>query len=159
MPAKGRGSPEEALKRAYKFLSYRPRSAAELRAKLSQLGFPRNSVETALEKLHSLNLLNDETFARGWARGRAEGRGYGPLRIERELRQKGVAKPLISRVLKETFGRTDEKETVQRLLVRRFKGKDLSDLKILRRAAGFLQRRGYRAAVIAEILRHPFSDE
>src|SRR3989338_11573895 len=83
MPAKQDGSQQEALRRAYKFLSYRPRSEAEVRAKLGQLGFPQKSVDATLEKLHSLSLLNDEAFARDWAQGRAEGRGYGPLRIER----------------------------------------------------------------------------
>ena len=149
------GSSEEALKRAYKFLSYRPRSEAEVRAKLSQLGFPRKSIDTTLEKLRSLSLLDDDSFARGWARGRAEGRGYGPLRIERELRQKGVARSVIQEVVRETFGRNEGKEKARALLEKRFRGKDLGDRKVLSRAVAFLQRRGYRSSVIAEVLKIP----
>src|SRR3989304_3340299 len=104
MATKQYRSEEEALQRAFKFLSYRPRSEAEVRTKLNQLGFPRKSVDTTLEKLRTLSLLNDEAFARDWARGRAEGRGYGPLRIERELRQKGIEKSDIQEVVRETFG-------------------------------------------------------
>lgn len=151
-------SPEEALKRAYKFLSYRPRSEAEVRAKLSQLGFPQKSVETTLEKLRTLNLLDDEIFARGWVRARAEGRGYGPLRIERELRQKGIAKSVISQVVKESFGLEEGKERARALLEKRFRGKDLGDRKVLHRAIGFLQRRGYRSSVIAEVLKEPVDE-
>ena len=158
MAIKRGGNQEEALKRAYKFLSYRPRSEAEVRTKLGQLGFPQKSVDTTLEKLRSLSLLNDEAFARGWARGRAEGRGYGPLRIERELRQKGVARPLISQVVKETFGREEGKERARGLVAKRFRGKDLGDRKVLHRAAAFLQRRGYRNAVIAEVLKQPVDE-
>lgn len=158
MVRKGDGSPEAALKRAYKFLSYRPRSEAEVRAKLGQLGFPQKSVDTTLEKLRSLSLLDDDSFARGWAQGRADGRGYGPLRIERELRQKGIAKSLISQVVKETFGREEGKEKARALLEKRFRGKDLDDRKILSRAVAFLQRRGYRSSVIAEVLRLPTED-
>ena len=55
------------------------------------------------EKLRSLHYLNDETFARGWALGRAQGRGYGPKRIEQELKSKGIAQSLIRDVLRETF--------------------------------------------------------
>ena len=158
MAIKRGGNQEEALKRAYKFLSYRPRSEAEVRTKLGRLGFPRKSVDTTLEKLRSLSLLNDEAFARDWARGRAEGRSYGPLRIERELRQKGVARPLISQVVKETFGRQEGKERARALLEKRFRGKDLSDRKILHRAMSFLQRRGYRNSVIAEVLKQPVDE-
>jgi len=152
MAIKRGGNQEEALKRAYKFLSYRPRSEAEVRTKLGQLGFPRKSVDTTLEKLRSLSLLNDEAFARDWARGRAEGRGYGPLRIERELRQKGIEKSVIGQIVQETFGPQEGKERARALLEKRFRGKDLGDRKVLHRAVGFLQRRGYRSSVIAEVL-------
>lgn len=144
---------EAALKRAFKFLSYRSRSEAEVRNKLTQWGFSREVVETTLEKLHSLNLINDEAFARGWAQGRAEGRGYGPLRIERELRQKGIAIDLIRQVVGETYGREEGKEKARKLLEKRYHDKNLSDPKILRRAIGFLKRRGYRDSVIADALK------
>jgi len=158
MAIKRGGNQEEALKRAYKFLSYRPRSEAEVRTKLGQLGFPRKSVDTTLEKLRSLSLLNDEAFARDWARGRAEGRGYGPLRIERELRQKGIEKSVIGQIVQETFGPQEGKERARALLEKRFRGKDLGDRKVLHRAVGFLQRRGYRSSVIAEVLKLPVDE-
>ncbi|OGQ96103.1 MAG: hypothetical protein A2253_08125 [Deltaproteobacteria bacterium RIFOXYA2_FULL_55_11] len=158
MPAKQDGSQQEALRRAFKFLSYRPRSEAEVRTKLGRLGFPQKSVDTTLEKLRSLSLLNDEAFARGWARGRAEGRSYGPLRIERELRQKGIAELLIRQVVQETFGQEEGKERARGLVAKRFRGKDLGDRKILHRAMSFLQRRGYRSSVIAEVLKQPVDE-
>jgi regulatory protein len=147
---------EEALQRAFKFLSYRPRSEAEIRAKLSHLGFSRASVEPVLEKLRSLNLLNDHTFAEDWARSRTEGRGYGPLRVEQELRQKGIAPTIIREVLGEIDGGGQGRERARALLNKRFRDKDLEDKKTLRRAAAFLQRRGYPGSVIAEVLKLPF---
>ena len=158
MAKKGDVGEEEALQRAFKFLSYRPRSETEVRAKLTQSGFPQEVIETTLTKLRSLNFLNDETFARGWAQGRAEGRGYGPLRIERELRQKGIARSLVSQVVKETFGREEGKEKARGLVAKRFRSEDLGDKKVLQRAVAFLQRRGYRSSVIAEILKLPLDN-
>ena len=152
-------SQDEAFKRAVKFLSYRARSEAEVRAKLAQLGFSQSTVQSAVKKLLSLNLLNDENFARAWTVRRVEGRGYGPLRVERELRQKGIAKHLISQVLEETFGSRQGKERARALLDKRFHGKDLSGAKNLRRAVSFLQRRGYRDSVIAEVLKQPLGDD
>ena len=158
MAIEGGGTREKALQRAFKFLSYRPRSEAEVQTKLIQSGFSPQDVNAILVKLRSLNLLNDETFARGWARGRAEGRGYGPLRIERELRQKGIAPPVIREVIRETFENNQGRERAGTLLEKRFRGKDLEDKKVLQRAVAFLRRRGYRDAVIAEILKMRVED-
>ena len=152
MATKRGRSVEEALQRAFKFLSYRPRSEAEVRAKLTQSGFSPQDVNAILEKLRSLNLLNDETFARDWARGRAEGRGYGPLRIERELREKGIGPSMIREALRETFGEGEGREKARVLLEKKFRGKDMDDRKVLHRAVAFLQRRGYRNSVIAKLL-------
>lgn len=80
------------------------------------------------------------------------------MRIERELREKGVDRTLINRVVQETLDQRDERESARRLLARRFKGKELREGKMLHRAVGFLQRRGYRSAVIAEVLRMPVED-
>ena len=112
-----------------------------------------------MEKLRSLNYLNDETFARNWARSRAETRGYGPRRIERELRTKGIAEALIREVVGASFGQVDERKKAKSLLEKRFKSKQFDDPKMLRRAAGFLERRGYSGKVIGDLLKHPLEDD
>jgi len=152
MARKQESNLEDALKRAYRFLDYRPRSEAEVRIKLTQLGFSQPIIETTLEKLRSLKFLDDEAFARGWALGRVQGRGFGPLRVERELQQKGVAETLISQIVQETFSRQGGIEVGKKLLERRFKDKDLGDVKVLRRAVAFLKRCGYQISVIAELV-------
>jgi|ERR1041384_1917401 regulatory protein len=150
--------PEEVYNRALRFLAYRPRSEAELRARLGRAGFSPQEIEGALAKLRGLKLLDDEAFARSFARDRIENRGYGPLRVERELRFKGVAKAVIAEVLKESFDRERDRARARAILERRFRGRDLSDLKTARRAVAYLRRRGYRDAMIAEILKTPMED-
>lgn len=158
MAKKRGGNSEEALNRALRFLGYCPRSEPEVRAKLGQLGFSDDVVTATVERLRSLKLLDDERFARSWAQGRAENRGYGPLRIERELGRRGIRRDLIREIVRELFGGQGGKEQARTLLQKRFAGKNLSDPKILRRAISYLQRRGYRDAVIGEILRTPTED-
>ena len=153
------GDRERALNLALKFLGYRARSEAEVRAKLTQSEFAPKIVELTLEKLRALKLLDDEAFARSFAQARIENRGYGPLRLERELRLKGVAKAVVGRILDETFAKHGGKERARALVDKRFRGKDLKDAKTLRRAISFLQRRGYRDSVIGEILRQPLRDD
>ena len=155
MTRKDDGELEEALKRALKFLGYRARTEEQVRMKLTQLGFPQTTVDATRERLRSLNLLNDETFARDWAMTRATNHGYGLQRIERELRQKGISESLIGPILQETFAEQGERERAKALVQKRFAGKDLRDAKILHRAIAFLQRRGYRDSDIEELLGHP----
>jgi regulatory protein len=152
------GSADEAFKQALKFLGYRARSEAEVRTKLAQSGFSLKIIEPTLTKLRSLKLLDDDAFARTFAQTRIEDRGYGPLRLERELEQKGVPHALVRRVIDEAFGKREGKDRARALLEKRFRGKDLGDAKTLRRAVGLLQRRGYRDSVIAEILQQPVDD-
>ncbi|MBI4529844.1 MAG: regulatory protein RecX [Deltaproteobacteria bacterium] len=160
MATKHSANKEEALKKAVKFLGLRPRSETEVRTRLTRLGFSREIVTTTLERLRSLNYLNDESFARAWAVGKAGGRGYGPLRIESELEAKGIAKPLIQKVIKEIFGNGEGKEQARVVLEKRFRGRDLAkEAKLVRRAIVFLQRRGYRNSVIAELVQQPIEDE
>ena len=153
------GDSDEAYGRAVKYLAYRARSEAELRTRLARAGFAPAAIAPVLEKLRALKFLDDEAFARGFARARIEDRGYGPLRLERELRQKGVAPALVGRILDEAFDKHQGKERAKALLEKRFRGKDLGERKTLYRAISFLRRRGYRDSVIAEIIRQPLGDD
>ena len=142
-----------------RYLGYRSRSEAEMRRYLSRRGYPRAAADTVTEKLRSLTYLNDETFARNWALARAQDHGHGPKRIEQELRSKGVDQTLIRKVMRETFDQVDEGERARRLLTKHFKGGDLTDPKTMRRAAAFLQRRGYSSKVVFNLLRYSVEDD
>ena len=155
MTRKDDGEFEEALKRALKFLGYRARTEEQVRLKLTQLGFPQTAVEATLERLRSLNFLNDETFARDWAVTRATNHGYGLQRIARELRQKGISESLMGPILQETFAERGELERAKSLLEKKFKDQDLSDLRVLRRASDYLHRRGYSDSIITELIKGP----
>ena len=130
-----------------------------MRDYLTRRAYSKATTERTLEKLRALNYINDEAFARNWASGRAGGRGYGPKRIDQELRKKGIRDALIREVVRETFDQVGEREKAESLLDKRFKNKQLSDPKMLRRAAGFLERRGYSRQVIFDLLKHTAEDD
>jgi regulatory protein len=152
-------SNDDALQRALRFLSYRSRSQAEVRRKLTQFGYSGVVTERTLEKLRDLSYVNDEAFARSWAQSRAESRAYGAKRVEQELKSKGVAAPLTRQAVREAFGRESEKENAKKLLERRFREKSLSHPKILRRAIALLERRGFSSEVIFALLRRPGEED
>lgn len=122
-------------------------------------GYAPAIAESVLDRLRSLNYLNDASFARGWALTRVRDRAFGPRRIEQELIHKGVSRPLIQAALREAFDQVDEAEPARRLLMRHFKESDLTDPKTLRRAAAFLRRRGYGSNVVFNLLRYPIEDD
>jgi regulatory protein len=140
-------------------LGFRSRSETEVRRYLQQRGFSTTALEPAIRRLLSLNYLNDDVFARNWALARAQSHGYGPLKIDYELRTKGIAPPVIRDTLRETFNQVDEAAQARRLLTKHFKGERLTETRIARRAAAFLQRRGYSGKVIFDLLRCSIDDE
>jgi SOS response regulatory protein OraA/RecX len=60
---------------------------------------------------------------------------------------------LIRDIIRETFESQGEEDRARRVLEKKFKGKDLSDPRILRRAAAFLEQRGYSTQAISALLR------
>lgn len=144
---------------ALRFLDYRPRSAAEVHDHLIRRGYSAAAATEALEKLYSLSYLNDENFARTWAASKFTSRGYGPKRIEQELRSKGIRETLIRDVLRETFDPECVTDRARSLLAKKFDSQDFSDPKVVRRAVGFLQRRGYSSKVIFALLKYPAQND
>jgi SOS response regulatory protein OraA/RecX len=130
-----------------------------VRHRLARAGYTDVIVQNTLERLRSLDYINDETFARNWARTGAQSRAYGPKRIEQELLAKGISQSLVREVVRGTFGETNETENAKKLLAKRYGDKNLSDPKILRRAAAFLQGHGYGSKVISDLLGHQLEED
>ena len=151
-------SADEAFARALRYLGYRARSVAEVKNYLRQRGGTDAVVDATIEKLRGFNFINDETFARDWALSRAQSQGYGPRRIEQELKTKGVVDAVIRAVVKEIFDQEDEEKRARKILEKKFSSENFQELRVLRRAVAFLQRRGYSSKVIFTLLGCPTDD-
>ncbi len=79
----------DALNTAVAMLARRACSRKEIADKLASRGCCEEAAALVLYKLEKENLLNDQDFSEQWARYRTGG-NYGPSRIYRELRMKGV---------------------------------------------------------------------
>ena len=75
--------------KAIELLARREHSRLELRQKLAQRGFPAEHLEPVLNRLVEDGLLNERRYAEMYACSRAD-KGYGPLRIASELRERGI---------------------------------------------------------------------
>ncbi len=127
---------------AYRYLSYRARSVAEVRDKLREKDFAAEVVAAVLADLQRQQLLDDSEFARRWVEARLP-RACGARKLAEELRHKGVAAGVIDEILAEYAPVLDSSERAVELLskqVWRYRG--LAPDKAKRRMLGFLARRG-----------------
>ncbi|MDA8962331.1 recombination regulator RecX [Congregibacter sp.] len=124
-------------------LARREHSLTELKRKLSQR-FDTEELDAALEKLAEENLQSDERFAQSFTRERML-RGVGPLRIESELRQRGVQSVFIDQALVAVpqEERTTWREVAQDVLQRKFGDAAPIDLSDKARRLRFLGYRGF----------------
>ena len=102
---------------AVDLLSRREHSCHELRQKLTAK-FPDADIEAVLQYLQELNYQSDQRFAEVFARSRVQ-RGQGPIRIRRELQQRGVDGDLIASALEQLD--TDWFALAAELLLRKFR--------------------------------------
>jgi len=139
---------------AYRYLSYRPRSHAEVEKKLRDQGFGDDTVRTVLSNLIRLQYVDDEKFADQWAQSRVRLRGLGRRRIERELRDKGVDRETVRRALDGVLTADLEIETARRAVERKIASMRALDRETRRRRlAGFLERKGFSFAVIRHFIK------
>jgi regulatory protein len=88
----------ECYNRALNLLARREHSQQELFLKLLAKGFEATIATDTVQQLASKNLLSDQRFAELYAEYRVQ-RGYGPVRIQQELQQKGVKQHLAEETL------------------------------------------------------------
>jgi regulatory protein len=140
---------------AYRYLSYRPRSRAEMEAKLRDKGFNDPVIAAVLSDLDRLGYLDDEKFAGQWASGRVRLRSFGRRRVERELRDKGVDHDTVTRTLDEVLQPSVELATAKETAERKLRTLQSFDRETRRRRlAGFLERKGFSYDVIGDVLRN-----
>jgi len=119
-----RYSPEEAKAKLHAYCAYQERSHQEVRRKLDSLGVYGNPADEIIADLITAGYLNEERFAKAFAGGKFRIKGWGRVRIQRELETHGVTKNCIRAGMKE-IDDADYKKTLEKLL--RKKAATLSD--------------------------------
>jgi regulatory protein len=138
------------LNTAYRFLSYRPRSEAEMKDRLGRHGFEDSNIEIIINKLKEQHLLDDTAFAQFWQENREMFRPRSKRLTIIELKKKGVADEIVKEV---TDDSNDMDSAYQAALkkARRLAGEDYEVFN--RRVGDFLKRRGFDYAVIHQTVK------
>ena len=102
----GEGDPrrQRARQAAARLLSYRIRTAAELRERLGEKGFSEAEADATVLELQEAGLQCDAEFAAAFVRTKWRTSQWSPRRLTGELRRRGLGQGDIDRGLGEVFG-------------------------------------------------------
>nr|WP_245232535.1 regulatory protein RecX [Thiorhodococcus minor] len=135
---------------ALKLLARREHSRLELVRKLRARGYQRGDVDSVLDRLEREGALDASRFVEHYAAERAA-KGFGPLRLRAELREKGLAEDLIDRQLSDM--QDVWSDALAKAHERRFRGSVPADRSALAKQARFLEQRGFPTESILRFLR------
>jgi regulatory protein len=139
---------QKAYDRALRYLSYRPRSQAEVRRNLLAAGLPADLVEATLVRLAAQGYLNDAEFARFWVENRQQFRPKGGQALRGELRQRGVASETVEAVLVDLDPEASAYEAGQPRAVRLAALAQTDPAAFRRKLGDFLLRRGFGYEIV-----------
>ena len=140
---------ERAYERALNFLSYRPRSEAEVRRNLGKKRVADEVVEEVIERLVRIGMLDDQEFARYWVENRVQFNPRGARALRHELWQKGIPASVVDDVLADF----DEEAVARKAIdsgARRLSHLEPWDFR--RKLEAYLARRGFSRAVFGPLV-------
>lgn len=144
----------ELYEAAVRALMRRAYSVYEMKQMLGRRTEDDNLLKTVMDRLKRAKMIDDERFAKQFARQRTEIRRQGKFRIARDLRARGVPDHHIEAALEETAKETDESAVVRQRLERKlrsFRG-EITENKIASMYRSLL-RAGFSADVVRRELR------
>ncbi|MDP2931238.1 MAG: RecX family transcriptional regulator [Chloroflexota bacterium] len=139
---------QRCLNAASRYLSYRPRSEAELRERLSRRGFDSDSIEKVINRFKEQRLVDDAAFAQFWKENRETFSPRSRRLTKLELKRKGVAEEIIDQVVDVV-----DDDSAYRAALSKARRLPVSDYPGFRRRLGsYLQRRGFSYAVTEQMV-------
>jgi regulatory protein len=97
----------DAKKKAYSFVSYKPRSEYEVRKRLKDKEYGSEVIEIAIEFLYRYKLLDDKKFIESYLRSYLERKPAGKFKLENELKKKGLPEELIYNSIRNIYNEFD----------------------------------------------------
>jgi regulatory protein len=147
---------EMTYQKALHFLSYRPRSSAEVRQNLVKRGTPEALVQETLVRLERAGLVNDRNFAQAWVDNRNTFQPRSKSALRFELKRKGLSDEVVQTVLDEKVDDEFLAFEAARKYASRLAGREWLDFR--QKLSGFLARRGFSFTTITPIVSKVWND-
>jgi len=142
-----------AYAKAEHFCAYQERAQQEVRDKLYHDGLHQNAVENIISTLITEGFINEERFAKAYARGKFNQKGWGKIKIKQGLKFKKVPDILIKKALL-TIPDEDYIRALQKILTK--KAALITEKNAYKRNYKLQQyalNRGYEGDIIADVLK------
>jgi len=144
------------LNTAVRYLSYRPRSEAELEERLRQRGFDNDTQGAVRTKLKEQGLVDDMAFAELWKENRESFSPRSRWLTSLELRQKGIASDIIEHVVNSI----NDEDSAYRAALSKVGRLSRADYESFHRRLGqYLKRRGFSYGVINHTVEQLWQDQ
>lgn len=147
-------SKTEALAKLQRYCAYQDRCHQEVRSKLLDLGIYGDDLEEIIADLIQENFLNEERFARSFARGKFRMKKFGRVRIKRELKQRQVSDYCIRKAMTE-IEEEDYQKTLREVVRKKYQSlKDSDDFTRKGKVAKYVINRGFESKLVWEVLKN-----
>ncbi|MBK9492155.1 MAG: RecX family transcriptional regulator [Haliscomenobacter sp.] len=144
---------EIALQKLQRYCAFQERCHQEVRQKLYELSVYGDLQEEIVAELISDNFLNEERFARTYARGKFRSRSWGRIRIQQELKQRKVSDYCIRKGMEE-IEEEEYLKALQKIIAKKqaeLGGEE--EFTARQKTAQYAMRKGFESELIWAILR------
>ena len=143
---------KEAKVKAAKFCAYQDRTQQEVRDRLYKMNLYPDEVEIIISELLEEGFINEERYAKSYARGKFYQNKWGKNKILNGLKQKGLTEYCIKKALSE-IDESEYEKLILKLIYKKQKQLNEKD-KFIRnnKIAMFLYSKGFEKDIIWKIL-------
>ncbi len=140
-----------ARQSAFRFISFRPRSVAEVRRNLLQKGYDEALVAMIITDLIDREYLSDEDFAAYWVEQRASFKPRSQSALRHELFEKGVERAIIDAVVSDVDEEGAALDAAER---RADRWASLPEDEFHEKVIAYLNRRGFSYRIARKTSQH-----
>ncbi len=148
---------EEALAKLQRYCAYQDRCHQEVRSKLLDLGVYGDTLEEIIAELISENFLNEERFARSFARGKFRMKSWGKKRIVSELKLRNISDYCIKKALEEIEEENYEEQLKSFLTRKKAYHPEKDPYKLKVKLAQMALRRGFESELVWKTINNLFA--
>jgi len=143
---------KQILIKVASFCAYQERTLKEVRQKLREWEVADDDAEPVIAELIAQNYLNEERFARSFARGKFRVKKWGRLKIRQEMKLKGLSNELIQKGLTEIDGDAYE-EVLRDLLEKKARSLRGESVAVKQKIVRFALSRGFESDIVWDLLK------
>jgi len=111
---------QEALQKLSRYCVYQDRCHQEVERKLKDMNMIPEARAKIISELINHDFLNEERFALNYVRGKFNQKGYGRIRLRRELKRRKITEYLIKKAIKQ-INEGEYLDKLAKLALKKFK--------------------------------------